>query len=216
VSLLNSASEDGIYGRILRPTSSSQIGPALFLDRDGVIVEEVGYLGRADDVRLIANASSTISRANELGILVVVVANQAGIGRGYYGWADFEAVNAEMIRLLAIEGAQLDAIFACAHHADALPPYQAVDHFGRKPAPGMLLKAARDLPIDLGVSWIVGDTRGDVLAGQRAGLQGAILVLTGHGARDRAMVSDRGHGPFRVLIARSLAEAAAMVPMLGQ
>ena len=187
---------------------------ALFLDRDGVIVEEVGYLGRSESVQLIPGASEAIARANGLGVPVVVVTNQAGIGRGHYGWSGFESVNREMSHQLAGQSAWLDAIFACPFHPDALPPYQAASHFGRKPEPGMLLRAARDLNLDLRASWIVGDTLGDVLAGRRAHLAGAVLVLTGHGARDRDKVIAMSDGELPILIASTLGEAAGMIPLL--
>jgi D-glycero-D-manno-heptose 1,7-bisphosphate phosphatase len=213
---MNTSPHDGIYGWLLRPSGRSSATPALFLDRDGVIVKEVGYLGRSELVELIPGASEAIAQANRLGVPVVVVANQAGIGRGFYGWSGFESVNREMIRQLAEEGAWLDAIFACPFHPDAMPPYQAVDHPGRKPEPGMLLRAARDMDIDLRASWIIGDTLGDVLAGQRAQLAGAVLVLTGHGARDRDDVVAMSDGQFPVLIAPMLGVAARMIPLLAR
>lgn len=208
--------DDGIYGRLLRPRDHPGATPALFLDRDGVIVEEVGYLGRPDAVQLIPGASEAIARANRFGVPVVVVANQAGIGRGFYDWIDFESVNREISRQLAEHGAWLDAIFACAFHPDALPPYQAVNHFGRKPEPGMLLRASQDLDIDLRTSWIIGDTLGDVLAGRHAHLEGAVLVLTGHGARDRDEVIAIMDDGFPVMIASTLGAASGMIPFLAR
>jgi D-glycero-D-manno-heptose 1,7-bisphosphate phosphatase len=213
---MDSSPDDGIRGWILRPSDGSAATPALFLDRDGVIVEEVGYLGRSESVQLIPGASEAITRANGLGVPVVVVTNQAGIGRGMYYWSGFESVNREMIRRLAEEGAWLDAIFACPFHPDAPPPYQALDHFGRKPEPGMLLRAARDLNLDLRASWIVGDTFSDIVAGRRARLEGAVLVLTGHGTRDREQVVALSDGEFPVLIAPTLGVAAAMIPFLAR
>lgn len=210
------SSDDGIYGWLLRPSDRSAAEWALFLDRDGVIVEEVGYLGRSDSVQLIPGASEAIARANGLGVPVVVVTNQAGIGRGQYDWSGFESVNREMSRQLAEEGAWLNAIFACPFHSDALPPYQAVDHFGRKPEPGMLLRAARDLNLDLRASWIVGDKLSDILAGRRAHIEGAVLVLTGHGARDRDEAIAMSDGEFPVLIASTLGEAAELIPLLAR
>lgn len=212
----DSSPDDGIHGWLLRPSNRSDAMRALFLDRDGVIVEEVGYLGRSESVQLIAGASEAIARANGLGVPVVVVTNQAGIGRGHYDWRGFESVNREMIRQLAEEGAWLDAIYACPFHPDALPPYQALGHFGRKPEPGMLLRAGRDLDLDLGASWIVGDTLGDILAGRRAHLAGAVLVLTGHGTRDHDRVIAMSDGEFPVLIAPTLGVAAGMIPLLAR
>ncbi len=207
--------DDGIRGRVLRPSDRSSAMRALFLDRDGVIVKETGYLGRSESVQLIRGASEAIARANRLGVPVVVVTNQAGIGRGRYDWTAFESVNREMNRQLAEEGAWLDAIYACPFHPEALPPYQAVDHPGRKPEPGMLLRAAQDLNLDLRASWIVGDTVGDILAGRRAHLAGAVLVLTGHGSRDRDKVIALRTEGFPVMVASTLGVAARTIPVLA-
>jgi len=211
---LNSSPGDDIRGWILRPSDRSSLTPALFLDRDGVIVEEVGHLGRSESVQLIPGASAAIARANGLGVPVVVITNQAGIGKGLYQWSGFESVNREMIRQLADEGAWLDAIFACPFHPDAFPPYQATDHFGRKPEPGMLLQAGRDLDLDLRASWIVGDTLSDIVAGRRARLEGAVLVLTGHGTRHREEAIAQSDEQYPVLVAPTLGVAAAMIPFL--
>jgi D-glycero-D-manno-heptose 1,7-bisphosphate phosphatase len=159
---------------------------ALFLDRDGVIVDEVNYLHKPEDVRVLGGAAELIASANALGIPVVVVTNQAGIGRGYYGWPEFTAVQQAIDAALA--PAAVDAVFACPFHADGKPPYDVPDHPDRKPNPGMLLRAERLLGIDLAASWFVGDTAADVEAAARAGLAGAVHVLTGHGADQREAV----------------------------
>lgn len=208
--------DEGMYCWIMRAQARSPAAQALFLDRDGVIVEEVGYLARPEDVQLIPDAVVAISRANQLGVPVVVVTNQAGIGRGRYGWSEFESVNREMVHQLGEGGATLDAIFACPFHPDALPPYRAIDHPGRKPEPGMLLKAARDMGIDLATSWIVGDTLSDIKAGGRAGLAGAVLVLTGHGRRDSVSIGTVQVAQYHVLIAPTLGAAVTMIPMLAR
>ncbi|MBJ7457901.1 MAG: HAD-IIIA family hydrolase [Thermoleophilaceae bacterium] len=165
-------------------------GPALFLDRDGVIVEEVNYLHRPEDVVVLGGAPELIARANELGIPVVVISNQAGIGRGYYGWEDFTAVQNTID--IAIAPAAIDAVLACPFHADGKAPYDVADHPDRKPNPGMLLRAERMLGVDLSQSWFVGDTAADVEAAARAGLAGAIHLLTGHGAKEREAVLAAG------------------------
>jgi D-glycero-D-manno-heptose 1,7-bisphosphate phosphatase len=152
--------------------------PAVFLDRDGVIVEEVNYLHRAADIRYIPGALDTVATLNRAGIPVVVVTNQAGVGRGYYGWPDYEAVQRQIVTDLARAGGWFDGVWACGAHPDAGHPY-------RKPAPRMLEEAAERLALDLSRSWLVGDNRLDLEAAIGGGLQGAILVLTGHGARMR-------------------------------
>ena len=207
---------DGIWAELLRPRPGAARRAALFLDRDGVILEEVGYLSRARETRLIDGAARVIARANGRGVPVVVVSNQSGIGRGYFGWSEFAAVQERMIADLAVAGARLDAVFASPHHRSAAPPFGHIDHPARKPNPGMLLRAARMLSLDLGASWIVGDHATDLGAGRNAGLAGGIHVLTGHGThegqrRDALALARDG---YRVFAADALADAPALLPLL--
>lgn len=155
---------------------------ALFLDRDGVLVEEPGYLGRAEDVVMIPGAAAAVARVNAAATPVVLVTNQAGVARGYYGWDGFQAVQAEITAALAAAGARFDAVLACGFHEASAGPLSVAGHPWRKPAPGMLLAAAEALGLDLGRSWIVGDKAGDLAAGATAGLAGGVHVATGHGA----------------------------------
>lgn len=206
---------DGVWTQIM-----SMPGPgraALFLDRDGVLIEEGHYLCRADDVRLIPGAAGVISAANGLGVPVVIVTNQGGIGRGFYGWDDFAAVQERMLDELAAAGARVDGVYASPFHPEGVAPYDQADHPARKPNPGMMLMAADRLELDLARSWIIGDHASDLKAAKRAGLAGGLHVMTGHGAhdgeREAAMaLSDKG---FRALAAESIADAPAMVPLLG-
>ncbi len=192
--------------------------PALFLDRDGVILAEVGYLHEPDRVELIPGAADAIRRANAAGLAVVAVTNQAGIGRGMYGWPEFLATQQRMLDVLDRRGARIDAVFACPHHADGVGRYRHPSHPARKPNPGMLLRAAEGLGLDLAASWIVGDRASDLGAGRRAGLAGGLHVITGHGARpgerDRAR-AEAGES-FRILLADSLADAPGTVPLFPE
>jgi D-glycero-D-manno-heptose 1,7-bisphosphate phosphatase len=149
---------------------------ALFLDRDGVIVDDTHYLGRREDVRMMPGAAAAIASCNTAGIPVVIVTNQAGIGRGYYGWPDFAAVQLAIGEELAREGAHVDGTLACAYHQDGLASFDVADHPWRKPEPGMIVEAARLMKLSLSGSWIVGDRAGDLMAGRAAGLAGGILV----------------------------------------
>lgn len=158
--------------------------PCLFLDRDGVLVEETNYLHRTDDVVLIAGVADAIARANTLAIPVVIVTNQAGIGRGYYSWAQFIEVQAFILERCREHGAHYDMVLACAYHAEGVPPYDRAAHPWRKPNCGMLREAALTLGVDLSRSHIVGDTLSDLGAGASAGLSGGTLVATGHGERE--------------------------------
>lgn len=155
--------------------------PAVFLDRDGTLNEEVDYLSDPDQLVLIPGAAQSVARLNELGIPVIVVTNQSGIGRGRYSWADFEAVMARMKELLAQEDARVDGVYASAHHEQGQGEYAVKDHPDRKPNPGMLLRASTDHGLDLSRSWMVGDKALDLEAGRRAGCRVA-LVRTGYGS----------------------------------
>ena len=211
---------DQLWSQILnRPQSANAgaYGGALFLDRDGVVVEDTGYLHRPEDVQLIGGAAEIISMANNRAVPVILVTNQAGIGRGHFGWEDFVAVQERMIEDLDQQGAYLNAVFACPHHADGRPPFDSPDHAWRKPNPGMLLEAAQRLPLSLSQSWLIGDRAGDLQAAKTAGLAGGIHVLTGHGGdegeRDGAVALDGGG--FQCLTADSIAGVEGMLPVLG-
>ncbi|MGO9259616.1 MAG: D-glycero-alpha-D-manno-heptose-1,7-bisphosphate 7-phosphatase [Bryobacteraceae bacterium] len=170
--------------------------PALFLDRDGVVVEEVDYLHRAEDVALIAGAAELIAEANRRGIPVVIASNQAGIARGYFGWPEFQQVQAELNRRLGRAGARVDLTLACPHYPE---------HPDRKPRPGMFRKAAEMAALDLGRSWVIGDKTSDLEAARAAGLSGGVLVLTGHGAHHQAGALGLETPAFRVTIGNSIA-----------
>jgi D-glycero-D-manno-heptose 1,7-bisphosphate phosphatase len=160
--------------------------PALFLDRDGVIVEDTNYLGRAEDVRMIEGAAASIARCNALRIPVVVVTNQSGIGRGLYDWDGFRSVQAALSQILAAAGAHLDGVLACAYHAEGLAPLRIADHPWRKPNPGMFLAAGSGLNLDLSRSWMVGDKASDLAAAAAAGLAGGTLVSADQREREGA------------------------------
>lgn len=164
-----------------RPAAGATPRPALFLDRDGTLIEHVHYLQQADDVRLIPDAVEAVRAANEAGWAVVIVTNQSAVGRGYFGWDAVEAVQDRMYERLAEAGANVDASYACGDApADAGGPPQSAF---RKPAPGMLLQASAELSIVLSRSVIAGDGAHDLAAGKAAGLCRGILVPTGYGVR---------------------------------
>lgn len=196
------------------PPIAEAARPALFLDRDGVLVEEVDHLHRPEDVRLHRGATAIVREANACGVPVVVITNQGGIGRGLYGWDDFVAVTATIDDALAAAGARIDAVYACPYHRDGVPDYRHPDHPARKPNPGMLLRAGEELRIALGESWFVGDHADDIRAAHAARLSGAIHVLTGHGPHHRPAVQERHWGPLRVLVADDIEEAHRLLPLL--
>jgi D-glycero-D-manno-heptose 1,7-bisphosphate phosphatase len=207
---------DGVWRQVLTRVPGTAACPALFLDRDGVVVEEVHYLHKVADMKVMPGAAAVIRGANARNIPVVIVTNQAGIGRGKYGWREFIAVQEAMLDELAGDGAFVNAVFACPHHGGGVAPYDIDNHPARKPNPGMLLAAAEMLPITFEGSWIVGDRAGDIEAAKRAGCEGGVHVLSGHGKekgeRDAAL-AHRTVG-FDVKGAESIDDAGAMIPLL--
>ena len=159
-------------GRTVFPAGT----PALFLDRDGTINIDTGYPDDPAEMVLRADIAAAIAAANRAGIPAIIVTNQSGIARGYYGWGDFAAVNGRVLELLGGEGAFVDMVLACAYHEAGSGPLAVADHPMRKPNPGMLLEAAKRLGLDLRRSLIVGDKKADMEAGQRAGLSQGWLV----------------------------------------
>ena len=149
---------------------------ALFLDRDGVINEDHGYVYRKEDVVFVEGIFDLCRAARARGMAIVVITNQAGIGRGYYTEAAYRAHSAWMLDEFARRGAPIDRIYHCPDHPEhGLGDYKR-DSFDRKPNPGMILKAQRDLDLDLAASVLVGDKESDIEAGRRAGVGQNILV----------------------------------------
>lgn len=161
--------------------------PAVFLDRDGTLVEEMEFLVDPDKLRLFPGAAAAVRRLNDAGLPVVIVTNQSMIARGLASEQQLALVHERLIAMLAREGARLDGIYYCPHHPDIGElPYRAVCDC-RKPLPGLLNQAAADLGLDLGNSAMVGDSLRDLEAGAAAGCSTLILVRTGHGAAEEAM-----------------------------
>ncbi len=172
---------------------------AAFLDRDGTVIEERGYLADPARVRLIEGAPRAIARLAEAGLAVVMVTNQSGIGRSLYTDEDYRAVQGRLERMLRERGAELHGVYHCPHDPDAGEPCVC-----RKPGPGMYRAAARDLDLTLAGSYYVGDKRSDVAPAIALGGTG-ILVRTGYGVASEAGL------PEGVLVAADLLAAAGIV-----
>jgi len=151
---------------------------AVFLDRDGTINEEMGYINHLDRLVLLPGAAAAVRSINASGLKAVVVTNQSGAARGYFPVAFIDRVHEKMRRLLSEEGAFLDGIYTCPHGPQPREVEAGCDC--RKPSPGLLLRAARDLNLDLARSYVVGDRFQDVVMARGAGAR-AVLVLTGYG-----------------------------------
>jgi len=196
----------GIH-RVIR-TRYSTPTPAIFLDRDGVIVEETGYLHKPQEVRVIPGAAQAILKIAVAGYAAVVVTNQAGIARGYYEWDAFEATQAQIVQELA--PAAFDGVWACGYHPHGTGPL-ATDHPFRKPNPGMVLDAANEMNLDLEHSWLIGDKAIDVQTAINANLEGAVLVRTGYGRDQEPQVRAIPSGAQQIFICDDIHQAVEQI-----
>jgi D-glycero-D-manno-heptose 1,7-bisphosphate phosphatase len=148
--------------------------PAIFLDRDGTLIEDVGYASRPEDIRILGGTATGLARLAEAGYKLIVITNQSGIARGLLSESDLTRFHAALDDQLNLLGVRVDAYYACPHYPDPAEVVRkdlAVDCECRKPKPGMILRAAEDLRLDLESSWMVGDSWRDIQAGQAAGLR---------------------------------------------
>ncbi len=167
-----------------------RMNKAVFLDRDGVITEEPPYYAhKIDQLELIPKSAEAIKLLNESGFKVIVVSNQSGVARGYYQEKDIEIYNRAMKRKLEEKNAYIDAIYYCPHYSEATIEKYKIDCECRKPKPGMLKRAERDLKLDLKCSFLIGDKMSDIEAGYRAGCK-TLLVLTGQGNGESKKISE--------------------------
>ena len=164
--------------------------PAIFLDRDGVVIEDGHYVGSVDRVRLVPGSAPAVAALNRAGWVVVVVTNQGGVARGYFTFDSVPVVHAHIGELLAPHGGRVDAFYYCPHHPDGEVAEYRLACDCRKPKPGMLRQAAADLNLDLARSWMVGDRVSDLEAGAAVGAR-TVLVRTGYGSQVDADGLDR-------------------------
>ena len=153
---------------------------AVFIDRDGTISEEIGYVNHPSRYRVFAYAAEAVKLLNEAGWLAILITNQAGVARGYFTEDVIGAVHNLLAQELARGGARLDAIYYCPHHPSVGEPPYRFDCDCRKPKPGLIRRAAHEFDIDLAGSWMIGDRYSDTELARNAGLRAA-LVLSGYG-----------------------------------
>jgi D-glycero-D-manno-heptose 1,7-bisphosphate phosphatase len=208
------------------------VNKAVFLDRDGTVSVELGYIHDADlpKYALYPNTAAGLKKLKAAGYLLVLVTNQSGVARGYFGPETVERVHARLAELLAAEGLALDAVYYCPFHPDpfATPdtgkpapgmtastpnPAFAVESDWRKPGPGMGRQAAKDLDLDLSQCWMLGDKNADLGFAKNLGVKG-VLVKTGYGEETWKKLEGKGTPPERV--AEDLLQAAELILNDGQ
>ncbi|MBN2365593.1 MAG: HAD family hydrolase [Calditrichaeota bacterium] len=168
--------------------SDNKQKPAFFLDRDGTVCEEVGYLSDIRNLRLIAGSAEAIRRINNNNWKVVIITNQSGVSKGYMDEETVRQINDALLEMLREENVRVDGIYYCPHHLQGNPPYN-ISCECRKPASGMLRQASKDLDIDIRRSVLVGDKLTDVETANRLDIPG-ILVRTGFGREEsRSLIS---------------------------
>ncbi len=179
--------------------------PAVFLDRDGTLIEDQQYQFDPDRITLASGAGYALPRLFEAGYILVVVTNQSGVARGLYTEEVVSRMHHRLARLVGDLGARIDAFYYCPHHPDGVVARYAVDCWCRKPRPGMILRAAQELQLALPLSWLVGDIWDDIRAGLAAGCR---CVLVG---KEREKAPPDLSGSPRVFLAGNLREAADII-----
>lgn len=182
---------------------------AVFIDRDGTISEEVGYVNHVSRYRVFPFSAEAIRLLNHAGWLAILVTNQAGVARGYFDERMIERVHEKLTSELAREGAELDAIYYCPHHPSVGEPPYRKDCECRKPRPGLILQAAKEFELDLDECWMVGDRYSDTELARNAGVRSA-FVLSGYG---RGEWEHQKHGWKHEpdLVAENLLEAVKVI-----
>lgn len=204
---LESVRRDDVASHFARhPATSAGSYPAVFLDRDGTIIEDVHFLCDPAQIRLLPGAATALLRLKSAGFLCVLVTNQSAVGRGMITETRLHEIHAEMSRILAAQGVLLDGIYYCPD-APSRAGGPVLASGDRKPAPGMLLRAAADLRLDLANSWMVGDKLSDVQAGLNAGCRSILLTS------DPGDLAESEARPLadRYLCAADLASAAELI-----
>lgn len=190
--------------------SEAKLRPAVFLDRDGTINQEVGYIRQLEKLVLIPGAAEAIRGLNQMGVPVVLVTNQSGVARGYYPESWMAQLHGRLCELLAAEGAHLDGVYYCPHLPEGKVPEYSYDCTCRKPEPGMLKQAAFDLSLDLSRSFMIGDKATDVDVGRRVGCR-TILLRSGYG--EQVLRGEYQYRPEPDYIFESLLESFQQVLM---
>jgi D,D-heptose 1,7-bisphosphate phosphatase len=197
-----------VMSRSSYSVSKSSITPAIFIDRDGSINEDIGYVSRPSELVVYPWAAEAIRLVNQSGMKAIVITNQSGIARGLYTEETLHEIHERLREELAHEGARIDAFYYCPHHPRIGGKRYRQTCVCRKPQPGMLLRAAREHSIDVSLSYVIGDKSSDMNTATNAGAKG-VLVLTGYG---RETYDDPDLWPCEPsFVARDLLEAVKLI-----
>lgn len=189
------------------------LAPAVFLDRDGTLIEEAGYLDSLEKLALIPSTVDALRLLARAGFRLVVVTNQSGIALGLFDEPFVRETHDALGARLADAGAHVDGWYYCPHHPAGQVPALTITCECRKPAPALLRQAAEDLGLDLSRSWVVGDRWGDVRLADTAGLAGGILVRTGYGRSAEARPPE---GAVAAFVGDDLMDAAGWILRQGR
>jgi D-glycero-D-manno-heptose 1,7-bisphosphate phosphatase len=188
------------------------VTPAVFLDRDGTLIEDVGYLDRVERLRLFSYTTDALRVLSRAGYRLVICTQQAGIAMGFVDEATVQAIHRQIVERLGDAGVEVSGVYYCPHHVDAKVERYRTDCECRKPLPGMVLRAAAELDLDLARSFVVGDRWRDLEMGIRAGCEG-VLVRTGYGETESRMVPE---GLRAAAITGNVIEAASWILRHGR
>jgi D-glycero-D-manno-heptose 1,7-bisphosphate phosphatase len=188
--------------------------PAVFMDRDGTLSHEVGYVNHLSRFRLYPWSVDAVRLVNRAGYAAVVVTNQAGVARGYYPESLVREVNASLRASMEAGGARLDGVFVCLHHPSVGEPPYRQDCDCRKPRPGLVRRAENELGLDLARSWVIGDRHGDLQLAWNVGARAA-LVASGYGRGELQHHAPRWSRPPD-LVAENVLEAVERILSLGE
>lgn len=178
--------------------------PAVFLDRDGTLIEEAEYLSKVEDLRVFEQTFEAVKTLNSHNIPAIVVTNQSGVARGYFDEKNVHTINSELSRILEVKGAHIDAYYYCPHHTKGTMEEYTIECDCRKPLAGMIRQAVKDFDnLDVQSSYVIGDKVVDLDLAKNAGCKG-ILVKTGYG---RKLYEENGEALGASFVAETIKEA---------
>ncbi|HEX5736413.1 MAG TPA: HAD family hydrolase [Blastocatellia bacterium] len=188
--------------------ASNNLSPAIFIDRDGTINEDIGYVSSPGELIIYPFAAVAVRLINDSGMKAIIITNQSGVARSLYTEQTLTAIHDRLTGELSLAGARLDAIYYCPHHPDIGDETYRKRCECRKPRPGLLHQAARDHEIDLAASYVIGDKASDINLAAEVGAAG-VLVLTGYGRETLRRIDSRPCSP--AIVADDLLEAVRLI-----